>query len=200
MRKSAAELLSHHRPLIGVAGATVFVAFADPVVAMAYQDRLLIEPNEIPRSATRLVRTLSLVEGPEPNRTVLELVDGDGRAHRFFVCVDDLRTLAAIPIVASGPGEPVQLDEPEHLDAERKDDLLELAFIHTRLDRADGRIEEQRQALDALRTAVAERWTSNRHLPSYCCQCCGEVIGWTGRIFQAIGVPLHRCTHTRGEA
>ena len=29
--------------------------------------------------------------------------------------------------------------------------------------------------------------------PSYCCPKCGEQIGWTGRFFQFIRVPLHRC-------
>ena len=29
--------------------------------------------------------------------------------------------------------------------------------------------------------------------PSYCCQKCGEQIGWIGRFFQSIRVPLHRC-------
>jgi len=29
--------------------------------------------------------------------------------------------------------------------------------------------------------------------PSYCCPKCGEQIGWTGRFFQFIRIPLHRC-------
>jgi len=33
--------------------------------------------------------------------------------------------------------------------------------------------------------------------PSYCCQKCGEQIGWTGRFFQFIRVPLHRCEETK---
>ena len=33
--------------------------------------------------------------------------------------------------------------------------------------------------------------------PSYCCQKCGEQIGWIGRFFQFIRVPLHRCEETK---
>jgi hypothetical protein len=29
--------------------------------------------------------------------------------------------------------------------------------------------------------------------PSYCCQKCGEPIGWIGRFFQFLRIPLHRC-------
>ena len=29
--------------------------------------------------------------------------------------------------------------------------------------------------------------------PFYCCQKCGEQIGWIGRFFQFLRVPLHRC-------
>jgi hypothetical protein len=29
--------------------------------------------------------------------------------------------------------------------------------------------------------------------PSYCCQKCGEQIGYIGRFFQFIRIPLHRC-------
>jgi len=33
--------------------------------------------------------------------------------------------------------------------------------------------------------------------PPYCCQKCGEQIGWIGRFFQFIRVPLHRCEETK---
>ena len=29
--------------------------------------------------------------------------------------------------------------------------------------------------------------------PSYCCPKCGDQIGWIGRFFQFIRVPLHNC-------
>jgi hypothetical protein len=29
--------------------------------------------------------------------------------------------------------------------------------------------------------------------PSYCCQKCGENIGYIGRFFQFLRIPLHRC-------
>jgi len=29
--------------------------------------------------------------------------------------------------------------------------------------------------------------------PSYCCPKCGDMIGWTGRFFQFLRIPLHRC-------
>jgi hypothetical protein len=29
--------------------------------------------------------------------------------------------------------------------------------------------------------------------PSYCCPECGEQIGWTGKFFQFIRIPLHQC-------
>jgi hypothetical protein len=42
-----------------------------------------------------------------------------------------------------------------------------------------------------------------RPYPSFCCQECGEIIGWVGRFFQLIkvfdliGLPLHRCRSDR---
>jgi hypothetical protein len=33
--------------------------------------------------------------------------------------------------------------------------------------------------------------------PSYCCQKCGEQIGWTGKFFQFLRIPLHRCEETK---
>jgi hypothetical protein len=32
--------------------------------------------------------------------------------------------------------------------------------------------------------------------PSYCCPKCGAQIGWTGRFFQFLRIPLHRCKDT----
>jgi len=32
---------------------------------------------------------------------------------------------------------------------------------------------------------------------SYRCQKCGEQIGWVGRFFQFLRVPLHRCEETK---
>ncbi len=29
--------------------------------------------------------------------------------------------------------------------------------------------------------------------PSYCCQRCGESIGWLGRLWQALRLPIHQC-------
>jgi hypothetical protein len=29
--------------------------------------------------------------------------------------------------------------------------------------------------------------------PSWCCQICGDPVGWLGRIFQFLHVPIHRC-------
>jgi len=29
--------------------------------------------------------------------------------------------------------------------------------------------------------------------PTHCCQKCGERIGWAGRFFQFLRIPLHRC-------
>jgi len=29
--------------------------------------------------------------------------------------------------------------------------------------------------------------------PAWCCQTCGEVIGYVGRFFQWLCVPLHKC-------
>lgn len=29
--------------------------------------------------------------------------------------------------------------------------------------------------------------------PSYCCQQCGAGIGWLGRFFQFLKIPLHNC-------
>jgi len=34
--------------------------------------------------------------------------------------------------------------------------------------------------------------------PSSCCQKCGDQIGWLGRFFQALGLPLHKCQPHRG--
>lgn len=33
--------------------------------------------------------------------------------------------------------------------------------------------------------------------PPYCCQKCGDQIGYIGRFFQFIRVPLHRCEETK---
>jgi hypothetical protein len=33
--------------------------------------------------------------------------------------------------------------------------------------------------------------------PSYCCQKCGEQIGWTGRFFQFLRISSHRCEETK---
>lgn len=30
--------------------------------------------------------------------------------------------------------------------------------------------------------------------PSWCCQHCGEPIGWLGRAFQILGTSFHTCT------
>jgi hypothetical protein len=36
--------------------------------------------------------------------------------------------------------------------------------------------------------------TYGRKHPSWCCQKCGAQIGWLGRFFQLLRVPLHTCT------
>ena len=209
MRMSAAELVAHHRARIGVEGVAVRVVFPDQAAMIAFRDELLLEANEIPRGATRLVRTIDLKEGPEPNRPVLELVDGDSRTHRFFVSRENLiRATAAIPlshppIVAEVLGSLPEPDvSPEkEADAERRDDLLELAHLHTRLGRAENAIRQQRRQLNTLRSAFAERFIyPNGRFPSYCCQRCGDQIGWLGRAFQAVGLPLHTCRTVREEA
>jgi hypothetical protein len=33
--------------------------------------------------------------------------------------------------------------------------------------------------------------------PSYCCQKCGDPIGYIGRFFQFLRIPLHRCKETK---
>jgi len=86
-------------------------------------------------------------------------------------------------------------------DTERKDDLLELAHIHTRLNRVDGTLRRQQRQISALTATYVKRFVHpNGRFPSYCCQRCGEQIGWIGRAFQAIGVLRHACHVEREEA
>lgn len=219
MGMSAADLIRHLKPSTHVASSTVFVTFGDAEAAQAFDRQLWREANEIPRDVTRMIRSIDLEEGPEPGRAVLELVDGDGRAHRFFVYADDLTRLATIRLDARRKGgliATIARPEPEATasddcredgrdaaspDAERKDDLLELAHIHTRLDRADDRIRRQQRLINTIMATYVEReHLRTGRFPSYCCQRCGESIGWTGRALQAVGLRLHSCTFSPEQA
>jgi len=211
MRMSPAELVAHHEPSMAVEGTQVVVTFRDQRPARAFRDGLVAEATEIPRDATRMIRSIDLQEGPEPGRAILELVDGDLRAHRFFVSIEELNALATIRVEARREGGFIAMHAPArqepapgdvvHEDgadakarAERKDDLLELAHIHTRLDRAEDAIRRQQRALNSLTATIVERWSlPNGRFPSYYCQRCGEQIGWIGRALQAIGLRIHAC-------
>lgn len=48
-------------------------------------------------------------------------------------------------------------------------------------------------SMNAQRKQLDRSGKMMRDYPSYCCQHCGECIGWLGRIFQAIGFRLHKC-------
>lgn len=219
MRRSAADLIRQLKPSTHVASSIVFVMFGDADAAQAFERQLWREANEIPRDVTRMIRSIDLKEGPEPGRAVLELVDGDGRAHRFFVYADDLNRLATIrlearreggliatiarpePEAVASDGAPEDGTEAASPDAERKDDPLELAHIHTRLDRADDRIRRQQRLINTIMATYVERaHLRTGRFPSYCCQRCGESIGWTGRVFQAIGLRLHSCSFSPEQA
>lgn len=240
MRKlSASELVTRHVPALSTKGTAITATFADPAVSQAFFDALLMARHDgyvqraaaavpkfgesIPQGATRMIHSIDLKEGPEPGRAVLELVDGDGRAHRFFVYADDLNRLATIRLEAQREGgfvptfshaapeaapdvrgledcAPADDTEPANLDAERKDDLLELAHIHTRLDRADDRIRRQQRQINTIMATYVERaHLPTGRFPSYCCQRCGEQIGWVGRAFQAVGLRLHTCRFPRAD-
>lgn len=201
MRMSPAELVSRHEPAMAVEGTRVVVTFRDPGPARAFRDVLVAESIEIPRSATRLVRTISLQEGPQPGRAVLELVDGDMRAHRFFVSIGDLKVLSTVPLVAVTRGASTQTQPPERMRAEQLDDLIKRGDLERRLFDVESSVRIQRRRINTIMATYVERaHLPTGRFPSYCCQRCGDQIGWVGRVFQAIGVPLYACCIQRADA
>lgn len=200
MRTSPAELVAHHEPEMAVEGTRVVVTFRDQGPARAFRDGLVAESTEIPRGATRLVRTISVQEGPEPGRAVLELVDGDMRAHRFFVDVRDLKTLSTIPLVVATRGVGTQTQPPERMRAEQLDDLIKRGNLERRLFDVENSIRIQRRRINTIMATYVERaHLPTGRFPSYCCQCCGDQIGWIGRFFQAVGLRLHTCRIRRAD-
>ena len=65
----------------------------------------------------------------------------------------------------------------------------ELSKLAKRLNKTE--TEVVRDALNYYSNAV-EEWDRENH-PSYCCQRCGEQIGWVGRLLSLIVPGWHRC-------
>lgn len=233
MRKlSASELVTRHAPALSTKGTAITATFADRAVSQAFFDALLMDrhagyvqrENEaapkseegIPQDATRLIRSIDLKVGSEPNRAVLELVDGEQRAHRFFVTVSDLQELATISLVARRRGGFVAQFSPcegessvvyrgpesqgrtDHPSAENLDQLFKGGAIERRLFDVESSVRIQRRRINALMATYAERARlPNGRVPASCCQRCSAPIGYLGRAFEAAGVPRHVCRAER---
>ncbi|MET3868294.1 hypothetical protein ABIC20_005603 [Methylobacterium radiotolerans] len=173
----------------------------------------------IPHGATRLIRSIDLKVGPEPSRAVLELVDGEQRAHRFFVTVSDLQELATISLVARRQGGFVAQFSPcegessivyrgpqnqgrtDHPRAEPLDQFFKGGAIERRLFDVESSVRIQRRRVNALMATYVERARlPNGRVPASCCQRCGAPIGYLGRAFEAVGVAHHVCRAEREKA
>lgn len=91
-------------------------------------------------------------------------------------------------------------DQPERLRAEQLDDLIGRGDIERRLFDVENSVRIQRRRISTIMATYVERaHLPTGRFPSYCCQRCGEQIGWIGRAFQAVGLRLHTCRFQRAD-